>query len=475
MPQSTSPLLANYQALVLAGVREIRSGSACRLLLALCCLIGFAPHAGWAAVADFAGTYQGTFVGDDTGTWRIALDLDGNISGSGISAEDGPFSIGGDVDSEGNLAAVAGKVTTGSTYQGQIAGDGSVSGTWSNQRFGDTGTFSGSRWSVAMIVNVGSGLCLTGDGENGGIFLARCEGREDQRFDLADDGSLRIYGDLCLDKAPAGSGLRKGALTATVCDGSDEQAWLVEQKLSSRLSNGKRGCASVRKNGQAVGDLVNIRSRKKCKGRKQSQQFALIPQGSEVEQCFGSVGRGCARSTDLPKAKTGRRSKKGTQKIKVSVGTIAHDNCCRSHPNGYHCLGPDTGENESNCRSEWLQAERDLRLGRYWKHKFGPYSADAYSDDLTSVSGRRLVLPAEPGTGKGDSCDDSVVVASPRETAGSLALAAPKGTKLDCTDEQFCASGNARRPAGKDHIVCTKAIPEPDTPEQPDLPPPPAS
>jgi hypothetical protein len=45
---------------------------------------------------------------------------------------------------------------------------------------------------------------------------------------------------------------------------------------------------------------------------------------------------------------------------------------------------------------------------------------------------------------------------SPSETRATLALAAPNGTKLDCTDAHFCASGNARSPAGKDYIVCTK-------------------
>jgi hypothetical protein len=81
------------------------------------------------------------------------------------------------------------------------------------------------------------------------------------------------------------------------------------------------------------------------------------------------------------------------------------------------------------------------------------YTADSYADDLATVAGRRLVLPAEDGTG--DSCDDSEVIESPPETRATLALAAPNGTRLDCTDAHFCASGNARSPAGKDYIVCT--------------------
>jgi hypothetical protein len=276
---------------------------------------------------------------------------------------------------------------------------------------------------------------------------------EDQRVDLAADGTLRLYRNLCLDRPPPGSGLKKNALVATACDGSAEQAWVVESASSGRLTNGNKGCVAVEKNGQANGALLVVRGRAQCNGRSQGRWFALIAQGLEVEQCFGGAGSACARATNLPKAVTGRRSNKGTQKMVVSVGTIAHDNCCRQRPTGYHCQGPATGENETRCKSEWLQAERDLRRGHVWKHIFGPYTADSYTDDLAPVSGRRLVLPADDTE---DSCDDSEVMASPSETRATLALAAPNGTKLDCTAAQFCASGNARSPAGKDYIVCTK-------------------
>lgn len=301
---------------------------------------------------------------------------------------------------------------------------------------------------ATAIVNVGSGLCLSGTGADGAIVLARCVGGTDQRFTATDDGTLRLYGVLCLDGAPKGSGLKKNTLVATLCDGSDEQAWIHDQ-ASSRLTYGKK-CAAVNRNGQAAGDVLRVT---KCKNAPQSQQFALLAEGTPVEQCFGSAGPGCGKAVDLKKAKKGRRKKDGTQKVKVSVGTIAHSNCCRLRPNGYHCQGPESGEDQTNCLPEWWQAERDFKLGRFWKHTFGPYTADSYGDDLAGSSGRDLALPAKPGTGK-DSCNDTVIKSTAAETAVTLAILAPKGTKLDCTDDAFCASGTARQVKGKDHIVC---------------------
>jgi len=399
----------------------------------------------------FAGAYQGRFSGDDAGSWRIQIDSRGRIFGSGLFDEGGRFRIKGDVDALGNLAAVAGSNSTGSAYSGTIAENGRISGSWLNRRFGEAGSFAGDRVTTAMIVNIGSGLCLSGSGPDGALVLARCAASADQRFDLADDGTLRLYANLCLGKPPASSSLNSKTLIATVCDGSPEQAWMVQQITASHLTYGKK-CGAVDKNGQAPGDPLVI---KRCRGGSQGGQFALVPLGSQVVQCFGSAGADCARATDLPKVKTGRRSKSGTQKIPVSVGTIAHDNCCRQNPDGYHCHGPDTGEGQTRCLAEWWQAERDLKLGRFWKHTFR-YSIERYGDDLTAVAGRPLLLPGQPGTGGGDSCDDPVAVANSSETAGTLAMAAPNGTKLDCTDEAFCASGHAQRPAGKDFIICAK-------------------
>ena len=234
--------------------------------------LGAQPQVGLAA--GFRGITT-----DGTGTWPPFP-----VSGSGISVDSGRFSIKGNVDDAGSFAAVVGRVSTGSTYQGQIAGNGSVLGTWRNRKFDESGTFTGAQLAAGMIVNVGSGLCLSGSGLDGVITLARCARGADQRFTLV-DGTLRLYGDLCLDKPPTGSNLKRSAMTATICTGSARQDWSVEQKSSNRLINRQGGCAVVNNNRQA-GNLLTIRGRSGCKGGGQSKQFALIP---EAPRCISAL------------------------------------------------------------------------------------------------------------------------------------------------------------------------------------------
>jgi hypothetical protein len=93
----------------------------------------------------FAGTYVGTFSGDDNGTFTVVVDTAGQVTGSGVSDEDGPFAITGTVNSAGDVELVAGTATTGATFSGTISPSGEVSGTWENRFFGESGTFVGSR------------------------------------------------------------------------------------------------------------------------------------------------------------------------------------------------------------------------------------------------------------------------------------------------------------------------------------------
>jgi hypothetical protein len=162
-----------------------------------------------------------------------------------------------------------------------------------------------------------------------------------------------------------------------------------------------------------------------------------------VEQCFGGIGSKCARIFGVP---AGRRTKEGLQEFAVSVGSIAHDNCCRLHPNGFHCREGFTTE---DCAAEWGQAKRDYGRRFFWRHEFGPYSAIEYTDDLGPVPGRRLVL-----RNAFDGCYDGLSVENAPETVSSRALAAPEGTRLDCGEQEFCASGRAHQPRSKDYIVC---------------------
>lgn len=93
----------------------------------------------------FAGTYTGTFSGDDSGTFTCVVDSAGHITGSGVSLQDGPFRGTGTVNSSGEVKFVAGSTTLGSTFSGTISAAGEISGTWENRFFGQTGTFSGRR------------------------------------------------------------------------------------------------------------------------------------------------------------------------------------------------------------------------------------------------------------------------------------------------------------------------------------------
>jgi hypothetical protein len=97
-------------------------------------------------LGQLAGTYSGTFSGDDQGTWMAVVDTDGTITGSGMSDITGTgFDVFGNVTSSGDVNFVAGVVTTGSTFSGTVALTGEISGTWENEFFGESGTWSGSK------------------------------------------------------------------------------------------------------------------------------------------------------------------------------------------------------------------------------------------------------------------------------------------------------------------------------------------
>jgi len=93
-------------------------------------------------LALLVGDYQGTFSGDDTGSWTISIDSTGDITGQSVSDVYGTDTISGSVASNGesNISGMAGS----SVFSGSFTRGGSVSGTWSDDDE-DGGTFSGSR------------------------------------------------------------------------------------------------------------------------------------------------------------------------------------------------------------------------------------------------------------------------------------------------------------------------------------------
>lgn len=97
-------------------------------------------------LARFVGTYNGVYSGDDAGTWVVMVDSAGTISGDGVGSDE-VFTIIGSVSSSGTAYFVAGDVTTGATFTGTITESGEVSGTWVNEYWNMSGTFSGKKTS----------------------------------------------------------------------------------------------------------------------------------------------------------------------------------------------------------------------------------------------------------------------------------------------------------------------------------------
>ena len=92
----------------------------------------------------YLGYYEGTFSGDDTGTWALTVDSNGNIVGDGFSNNDSAsFTLSGTVGPDGNGQVSSGNVSTGATFSGVFSRDGIFSGTWENIQFAESGTFSG--------------------------------------------------------------------------------------------------------------------------------------------------------------------------------------------------------------------------------------------------------------------------------------------------------------------------------------------
>jgi hypothetical protein len=96
-------------------------------------------------VAGFAGNYRGTYSGADSGTFSVAIDTTGSISGSGQSSSGpaliilGTLSIGGTIDMKASGSAGE------SGFNGGVdPATGTLSGTWDAGVYGK-GTFSGNR------------------------------------------------------------------------------------------------------------------------------------------------------------------------------------------------------------------------------------------------------------------------------------------------------------------------------------------
>jgi hypothetical protein len=142
--------------------------------------------------------------------------------------------------------------------------------------------------------------------------------------------------------------------------------------------------------------------------------YKVIPRSDDdfpghADACFGGVGAGCWTNPSLwPFSGTGtwRTAANGDgfdtfKKIDVSVGSIAHDNCCLRNPVGKACGGVFSGAQQtadgtspakgvmslavdevwqgSRCEWEWQRAVDSTVLLATWTREFGGYFSNTAS------------------------------------------------------------------------------------------------
>lgn len=111
-----------------------------------CCKLGVGAWSlvGVSSIAQFVGTWSGSYAGDESGTWSCTVDAAGTVSGVTHGPE-GDYTLSGTVTHQGDMTATAGDVTTGATFEGQMKTGGTVHGTWVNPWYRMDGTFMGNR------------------------------------------------------------------------------------------------------------------------------------------------------------------------------------------------------------------------------------------------------------------------------------------------------------------------------------------
>ena len=86
--------------------------------------------------------------------------------------------------------------------------------------------------------------------------------------------------------------------------------------------------------------------------------------------CFGAAGNGCA--TIGERAQPGYcKAQPGGREVEcvVNAGSIEHDSCCATHPNGRGCAGKG---DDGSCAYEWDKSQSRTAHGLYWTRRFDP-------------------------------------------------------------------------------------------------------
>ncbi len=205
----------------------------------------------------------------------------------------------------------------------------------------------------------------------------------------------------------------------------------------------------------------------KAPARCERSQVQLDPAKIDNrERCFGAIGSGCKDQADgkftWKKWPTPEVNDDCTIKVKVSVGSILHDSCCRTlwdqgRPGDGHFCKPAPGDasiwmgvdalagypagwDNKVCAREWRKAVFDTAQDRVWTETFGPYSSNDQQDNLSPVGNSRpSLLPGRLGV------NDDLRRSSTVERAETRRLSAPSGTKLEIHDKAFCKSGRFKQ------------------------------
>jgi len=94
-------------------------------------------------VSAFAGQWEGTYTGDDSGIFSVNINNNGQINGDGYSTNwSESFTLSGSVNSDGSFNA--GNTSVGATFTGTIIGN-NLTGNWQNSTTGESGTFVGQK------------------------------------------------------------------------------------------------------------------------------------------------------------------------------------------------------------------------------------------------------------------------------------------------------------------------------------------
>lgn len=117
------------------------------LLISFCLLLGSCSKNNNDSTTsiEFAGSWSGTYSGDETGTWTATISESGVVTGTAKESSTSYQSqLNGTVTSDGAFTATVGTTSQGYKFDGQINGS-TVSGTWNNSATNHSGNWSGNK------------------------------------------------------------------------------------------------------------------------------------------------------------------------------------------------------------------------------------------------------------------------------------------------------------------------------------------